>query len=93
MGRFVPDRKVWAGGIAGVVAWAVMLGLSMAGVQVPPEAQPLIMTIVVTAMGYLVPPSQRDIVKRLNDQLVAVAAADPTIPVTVGSIVRTGPGK
>lgn len=88
MGKWLPDRKVLAGGLSGVVAWGIMLGLSMAGVPVPAETQALLVTVISTAMGYLVPPSQRDIVKRLNDQLVAVAAADPGIPVSGGPIVR-----
>lgn len=93
MGKYWPDRKILAGGIAGLVAWGAMLGLRAAGFDVPPEAQALLTTLVSTAMGYLVPPSQHDIVKRLNDQLVAVAAADPAIPVSAGAIVRNGTGK
>lgn len=82
MSKWFPDRKVLAGGVAGLAAWAIMLALGAAGLQVPAETQALLVTIISTAMGYLVPPAERDIVKRLNDQLVAIAAADPTIPVT-----------
>lgn len=82
MSKYIPDRKILAGGLAGIVAWAVMLGLGFAGVQVPAETQALLTTLIASLIGYLVPPSQKDIVKRLNDQLVAIAAADPNIPVT-----------
>ena len=78
----MPDRKVWAGGLAGVITWALMLGLGYAGYPVPLEMQPLLVSFVGSAIGYLTPPSQYDKIKRLNDHLVAIAAADPTIPVS-----------
>ena len=90
---WVPDRKIMASGLAGILAWAVMQALAFSGHPMPAEAQALLVTLITTAMGYIVPPSQRDIVKRLNDELVAVAAADPTIPVSSGAIVRNGTGK
>lgn len=78
----MPDRKVWAGGLAGVVAWAIMFGAGHFGYQIPIEMQPLLVSFVGSVIGYITPASQYDKIKRLNDHLVAIAAADPTIPVS-----------
>ena len=78
----LPDRKVWAGGLAGILTWALMLGLGYAGYPVPLEMQPMLVSFMGTAIGYLTPPSQYDKIKRLNDALVVMAQDDPTINVT-----------
>jgi hypothetical protein len=78
---YIPDRKVVAGGFAGILTWALMLVAGRYGVVVDPAMQPVLASFAGTLIGYLVPPSQRDIIKRLDDQIVAIAAADPTVPV------------
>lgn len=79
---WIPDRKVLAGGLASVIAWAIILAAGRAGLPVTPDLQPLLVTAVGMAFGYLVPPSKQDILKRLNDDLVRIAQNDPNIPVT-----------
>jgi len=80
--KWFPDRKVLSGGLAGILAWAIMLGLSYANVSVPADTQALIATGIASLIAYLVPPADQDIVKRLNDGLVKLAQDDPNIPVT-----------
>ena len=77
------DRKVWAGGLAGVVTWALMLGLGAVGYPVPVEMQPLLVSLMGSAIGFLTPPSMHDIIKRLDNAAVQMAADDPAIPVTL----------
>lgn len=98
MMKFFPDRKVWAGGIAAVLAWFIIGALEKYGhVTLTPDMRTMITGMVATAISYIVPPTTRDIIKRLDDNLVAIAMADPKIPVTgippaaVNTIV-TGPG-
>lgn len=78
----LPDRKVLAGGISGLIAWALIFVAGRYGVTVDVTLQPAIVGAVTVLMSYIVPPSQRDIIKRLNDQLVQMAADDPNIPVS-----------
>jgi hypothetical protein len=84
--NYLPDRKVLAGGIAGIVTWGLTIVAARYGVVLTPDMQALIVGGVGWAIAYIVPPSQHDIVKRLNDDLVAIAAADPNIPVTPGKV-------
>jgi hypothetical protein len=79
---WTPDRKVMAGGVAGLVAWGLMVVAARYGYVVPAEMQPVLSTVVSIAIAYVVPPSQQDILKRLNDQIVAVAENRDDIPVT-----------
>ena len=78
-----PDRKVWAGGLGGLLTWGITLAAQKyLGIPLPPEVVTMIVGGATTAVSYIVPPTVRDIVKRLNDDIVQVAANDPTIPVT-----------
>lgn len=81
--NWLPDRKVLAGGIAGLLAFFITAAAAHYGIALTPDIQSLIVGGVGWLIAYLVPPSTRDIIKRLDDQLVAMAAADPKIPVTV----------
>lgn len=79
----MPDRKVWAGGLAGLLTWGITLAAQhFLGVPLPPELVTMIVGGATTTVAYLVPPTVRDIVKRLNDGIVQIAADDPNIPVT-----------
>jgi hypothetical protein len=81
--NFLPDRKIWSGGIAAVVAWAIVLIISHSlHVTVDADTQSALVLLVGGAISYLVPPSKQDIVKRLNDDLVKMAQDDPNVPVT-----------
>lgn len=81
--KYFPDRKVWAGGIAAVLTWFICGAIeTYAHVPMTPDMRTMISGLVATAISYVVPPSTRDIIKRLDDGLVAMAADDPSIPVT-----------
>lgn len=79
---WLPDRKVLAGGLAGVAAWLIAMLAARYGFPMTPEQQTGLVGLIGWAVAYMVPPSERDIVKRLNDGLVKMAQDDPTIPVT-----------
>ncbi len=79
----LPDRKVWAGGLAGLLTWGVTLAAQhYLGVALPPDLVTMVVGGVTTGVAYLIPPSVKDIVKRLNDGIVQIAADDPNITVT-----------
>lgn len=75
--NYIPSRKVIAGGLAGIASWAVLTGLGYFNVPVPLEWQALLPTLIGSAISYLVPPSTKDVIRRIDDQLVAIAGRDP----------------
>lgn len=102
----IPDRKVWGAGLAGVAS-AVLLSLlhrytgfdlqptlnslfALIGTPAP-DAQLTLAGIISWAVAYYLPPAQRDIVKRLNDEIVAIAARDPASPVSPRTVTVITP--
>ena len=75
----IPDRKVWAGGIAGIVSWIILSIAARQGITLPVD-QATLAGIVGWVVSYFTPPSARDIMKRLNDDLVKAAQDDPKFP-------------
>lgn len=78
---YFPDRKVMSGGLAGVLTWVILLILGHFKVDVPSDVQAGLPLIIGSLISYVVPPAEQDIVKRLNDGIVKMAEADPSVPV------------
>ncbi len=76
-----PDRKVLAGGLAGLVAWG-LITVSTAYGYPPPIDQTVLAGVLAWLASYLTPPSAQDIINRLNDDIVKQAQLDPNVPVT-----------
>jgi len=89
--NWMPDRKIWAGGIAGLIAWGLCLLAGRYGLAITPDQQTMLTAGVGAAISYITPPSQYDKIKRLNDQLVQLAIDDPNIPVTSQTGGKNGP--
>lgn len=79
---FPPDRKVWSGGLAGILTWLIIFGLGKAGVPLDPTLQSGLALVVGYAVSYFVPPSLRDVVSRVNNDIVKIANADQSNPTT-----------
>lgn len=77
---WLPDRKIVAGGVAGIVAWGIAAGLKHYGVELDANAQTMLVGLVTGLIAYVVPPSQRDILKRLDDNLVQIAQNSDAYP-------------
>jgi len=60
--KWIPDRKVWAGGLAGVAGFLISQAIGMDAEQAAGIAGALW-----AAASYFIPPSVKDIVKRLDD--------------------------
>jgi len=83
-----PDRKVLAGGLSGLLTWLlVFLVNKYFGWTIPPDVQSSITGLVAVGFAYLVPSSVKDIVSKLNDDIVKIAAADPNSPVSERTLV------
>ncbi|NDV88816.1 hypothetical protein GTW51_19155 [Aurantimonas aggregata] len=78
MSKWIPDRKVWTGGLFAVLAFLAVLALNTwAGTDIPIEAGAFIALGIGKALEYILPPSVLDIIKRVNNDIVAIAAASP----------------
>ena len=74
MSKWIPDRKVWAGGATMVVAWLIVQVLDLyAGADIPLGADAALAFALGKAVEYLVPPSARDLITKLDDEIVAYA--------------------
>lgn len=99
----LPDRSVLTGGLAGLIAWALLAAFSaifhfdlgaylqpyvtalwsVAFANAPaPSAQGAIAIIIGFAITYLVPDSDKNLVKKVDDRIIALARSDPDSPAT-----------
>lgn len=80
MNKYIPDRKVLAGGIAGVLTWLITLGMSAAGVDIPAETVTGLVGGAMALAAYFIPPSKKDIIKRVDDTIIGLARQSPDSP-------------
>lgn len=70
MSKWIPDRKVLSGGIAGIATWLILLTASAMGYPlVEPGAEEGVAGVVGFVIAYIVPPSVRDVVKRIDARI------------------------
>lgn len=89
-----PSRKAIAGGIGGIVASTIAVVASKYGFTIPPDYLPYIATAIMGLIFYLVPSAQQDIIRNLDNKIVAMAVNDPDSPVTqnkIAAAVRAEP--
>src|SRR5258707_1177980 len=79
---WLPDSNVARGGIVAVGSWAVLAIAGHYGLDVPIAIQAAIPGALTWLIIYFLPPSASDVAKRLNDRIVALAAALPTSQVS-----------
>lgn len=77
MRKWLPDRKVLTGGVSAVLAFFVLAALAAAGLDLPAEYQTMLPVAIGYAISYLVPPGKRELIERIDDKLVELAANDP----------------
>lgn len=77
---FPPDKKVWAGGLAGLTTWLIFFVAAKVGMPIDPSLQGLISLAIGYGVSYLVPPALHDVVDRVNNDIVKLANADPSNP-------------
>lgn len=81
MSRYWPDRKIWAGGLSAIVAWAIVQALQLyAGITVPADAQTMLSVGIGYAVSYVMPAAARDVISKIDGTLIEVIAANPSIP-------------
>lgn len=76
-----PDRKIWAGGLAGLVtALVAYAAKKYLNFDIPEGVLAYIPIVVGYIVSYLVPPSIRDVIKRVDDTVIAIARASDDSP-------------
>jgi len=91
--KWIPDRKIWAGGVSWILAWYVLALLGQHGIdvqpvidavwpmilpgQATPAAQPLLAGLIAAAVAYLVPASAKDVIRKITDDVAKVAGYLP----------------
>ncbi len=86
---WVPSQKVLAGGLGGLVAWAITYLLQKyAGITLDPEVKSWLVGAATIGITYITPVRAQDVVRQLNNEIVAMAQADPKSPVTVPVVTQ-----
>lgn len=74
MSKWIPDRKVWAGGVTMIVAWLIVQALNVyAGAAIPIGADAVLSFAIGKGVEFFVPPSTRDLITKLDNEIVAYA--------------------
>lgn len=99
---WIPPRNVWAGGLAGIVAWLILHVITVyANIDVVTLGHSLgfdpftvLAGLVAAGIAWAVPPSVSDVVTNLNDAIVHIAQKDPQSNVSyVIAPVQPPPGE
>lgn len=94
--KWPPDKKIWAGGSAGIVAWIILSVLAHFGVDPQPivdgltaalgaphfDLQAGLAGVIALAVAHFTTPSVQDVVAHVNNAIVKIAAATPDNPTT-----------
>lgn len=82
-----PDRNVLSGGLVALVGWIIVALAGYWGLDVPLTLQAMLPAVLGYVVTYLLPPSVRNVVARVNDDIVRLAAADPSNPTSERTMV------
>lgn len=83
MSKWIPDRKVWAGGVTMVVAWLIVQALNVyLGADVPIEAATLLAFGIGKAVEFLVPQPAKELIAKIDNEIVAAAGQSSESAVT-----------
>ncbi|GGD41819.1 hypothetical protein [Aureimonas glaciei] len=84
MSKWIPDRKVWAGGLTMIAAWLLVQALNVyVGADIPIEASTVLAFGIGKAVEYLVPQPAKELIAKIDDSLVSLAGQSPESAVTV----------
>jgi RecJ-like exonuclease len=80
----MPERKIWAGGLAAIAAWIILAIIahflpSVAAV-LPADAQTILSGLIGAAIANYVPPDIQDKIKHVDDAVIEIARASDASP-------------
>lgn len=83
MSKWIPDRKVWAGGLTTLVAWLLIMVLNAyAGADIPIECGGPLGLAIGKAVEYFVPQPAKELIAKIDNEIVAAAGMSPTSDVS-----------
>ena len=65
----LPDRKVLAGGLTGIVIYLTSLALEYFGIAVSSDVLGLVIAVLSPSVSFLIPPAVKDIATRLDSDI------------------------
>lgn len=97
---WMPDRKVYSGGITFVLAWALLAAAAHFGYPLQAWADTILgagaLNLQMSLSGalafgvmYIMPASEHDIYTKLNNRIIALGLIDPNVPITKASVTQT----
>lgn len=86
--NWIPSRKAVSAGIGGIIASTIAAVSLRYGYPIPAELLPPMAAGIMWLIYFLVPASKADIVRNLDNEIVAIAINDPTSPVSAPGIVH-----
>lgn len=88
MSKWIPDRKVWAGGVTMIVAWLIVQALNRyAGADIPLGADAVLAFAIGKAVEWFVPQPAKELIAKIDNEIVAAAghSAESEVSPSVGA--------
>lgn len=90
----LPNQKEWAAGVGGLLAFAIIAIARMAGYSLGDGLESALIVLLPALVARLVPPSDQDVLKRVNDTIAQAGtlvgkltpASDSTQPMTHAAV-------
>lgn len=71
--KWLPDRKVWAGGVLGILTWAIGTWL----VDIPEDTAAMVAALVWSLVSYFLPPPLKETLLRADEAMKDAAKEAP----------------
>lgn len=90
----LPSQKEWAAGVGGLLAFAIIVGFRLAGIDLGAGVEGGLIVILPAVIAKVVPPSDQDVLNHVNDTIAQAGtivgkltpASDSTAPVTTAAV-------
>jgi hypothetical protein len=67
--KYLPDRKVLATGVTGLLIWIISLIAEFYGIAVSSDVLGAAIAVIAPAVGWMIPPAVKDVAARLDADL------------------------
>lgn len=77
MGKWFPDRKIWASGLAGLIAFAGTTVMNeILKMEIAYDTALEITIFIMGAVAYFIPPTTQDILKRVDEKIIELSGKE-----------------
>ena len=88
MSKWIPDRKVWTGGVTMIVAWLIVKALNdYLGAGIPLEYTAMLAFGIGKAVEWSLPQPAKELIAKIDNEIVAAAghSAESEVSPSVGA--------